>query len=328
MARGKAKSIVVIVGMDSYLAEEACEGQLTAAIGADRQEALDLLRGDEATWSRVADAVRSPSLFVPTKAVVVRGAEALKGPDDEMRRLLDDPPPGGLLVLMAAKPDGRRAIWKRLLDEATVIRAEPLKGRALRAYVLEQVRRRALALPADSVDELIERVGQNLRRLVGELEKLEAFAEGRKALTPEEVDLVLGRGIARPTYRLGDALMARQAVKALELTEELLGDGESGVYLLGVLYRAVRTVRAVRALRGLRHSAGEVAARVGAPPFKGPELLECSTKWSDADVRRGIAAITRADRALKSGGDARVTLSAAVLAACGSPGARRQGARA
>ena len=328
MARQRAEGVVVVVGIDSYLAEEATERLLTKVVGANRQDAVEVLHGDEATWTRVADAARSPSLFVPVKAVVVRNAETLRGPDDEMRRLLDAPPSGGLLVLVAAKPDGRRSIWKRLLAEAVVVRVDPLKGRALRSYVAEQVRQRGLALAPESIDELVERVGQSLRRLVGELDKLAAFTRGRNAPTAEDVDLILGRGIARPTFRLGDAFMARQTVKALELTEELIGEGEAGVYLLGVLYRAVRTMRAVRALRGGRQTAAEIAARVGAPPFKGPELLECSGKWSSADVQRAMAALVRADRALKSGADARATLTAAVVAACTSRAARGSGAAA
>ena len=52
-------------------------------------------------------------------------------------------------------------------------RAAPLRG-----YVAEQVRRRKLALGDEAFEELLERVGQDLRRLMGELDKLEAFAGG------------------------------------------------------------------------------------------------------------------------------------------------------
>jgi len=317
MARQRTQGVVVVVGTDSYLAEEATERLLTGAVGANRQDAVELLYGDESSWAQVADAARSPSLFAPVRAVVVRNAEALRGPDDEMRRWLDAAI-SGLLILVAGKPDGRRAIWKRLLAEATVLRADPLKGRALRSYVAEQVQRRGLKLAAETVDGLVEHVGQSLRRLVGELDKLAAFARGRNALTEDEVEQLLGRGIARPVFRLGDAFMARETVKTLELTEELLGEGEAGVYLLGVLYRALRTVRAVQALRGSRLGAAEIATRVGAPPFKGPELREWGGRWSSADFQRALAAIAGADRALKSGTDARSALTAAVVAACAS----------
>ena len=50
---------------------------------------------------------------------------------------------------------------------------------------------------------------QDLRRLLGEVDKLEAFREGQDALRAEDVAAVLGRGMARPLYLLSDAIAAR-----------------------------------------------------------------------------------------------------------------------
>ena len=50
MARQRAEGVVVVVGIDSYLAEEATERLLTKVVGANRQDAVEVLHGDEATW--------------------------------------------------------------------------------------------------------------------------------------------------------------------------------------------------------------------------------------------------------------------------------------
>ena len=70
--------IQAIVGEDTYLAEEALERVLAAAIGEDRQDALQVLYGDEAKWEEVLGAARTGSLFVSRRAIVVRRAELLK----------------------------------------------------------------------------------------------------------------------------------------------------------------------------------------------------------------------------------------------------------
>ena len=54
------------------------ERVLAAAIGADRQEALQVLYGDETKWEDVLAAARTGSLFASRRAVVVRRAELLK----------------------------------------------------------------------------------------------------------------------------------------------------------------------------------------------------------------------------------------------------------
>jgi DNA polymerase III delta subunit len=317
-AAARAEGVSIVAGTDSHLAEEALEQALQQALVADRTEAVQVFRGDETTWTRVLDAARSGSLFATRRAVVVRNAEALKGEGDDVPAYLDDPTPGVALILVAAKPDKRKVVWKRLFERAEVMSADPLKGRAIRTYVVEQLRRRKLALDDDGVLELVERVGQDLRRTMGEIEKLEAFAGslGRR-LTAEDVASVLGRGLARPLYRIADAFTARRTPTVLAYLEEALDDGEPALKVLGTLHRALRQVRGARALREARASREEVASRLQVMPFKVGDLLEATRSWSEADLQKAMAALDLADRRVKTGSDPRMALTAAVVGACG-----------
>jgi DNA polymerase-3 subunit delta len=312
-----------ILGPDSFLAEEALERILAAALGKDRGEAVQTLRGDECTWSRVLDAARTRSLFASRRAVVVRNAEALKGPEDELSGYLEDPNPDVSLVFMAARPDRRRTAWRTLLAGAEAVSAEPLKGARLRSRVDEEVRRRGLPLDADAANQLVERVGQDLRRLMGELDKLEAFGLGRERLTADDVAAVLGRGFARPYWLLGDAVAERRVGEALELASSLLDDGEEAPMLLGTVYQSLRRVRALRALREARAGREQ---KLGLLPknmaFKLPELERAAERWSEAELVRGQEALRKADRRLKTGASAPVALAAAIVEACSSTGAR------
>jgi DNA polymerase III subunit delta len=314
-----------IVGADSYLAEQALEALLAEWVGADRSDSVKVLRGDETTWGRILEAARTGSLFASRRAVVVRGADGLKGEGDELPAYLEDPSPDARLVFLAAKPDKRRVVWKRLLERAQVHSAEPLKGRAARGYVSDQVRRRGLALGDEAFEELFERVGQDTRRLMGELDKLEAFAEGHAGpLSAEEVSAVLGRGLAQPLYRIGDAFTSRRRALLLTLMETVLEEGEPPLKVLATLHYAARRVRAARALRDAKVPREALASRLGVPPFKVTELMEAARGWSDAELERAVAAFSEADRRVKTGADARSALVAAVVEATGkrsTPGA-------
>ncbi len=333
-AKPKAAGVHVIAGQDSFLAEEALEDLLTSFLGSDRTDAIQVFRGEETTWSRVIEAARTGSLFVSRRALVVRGADATKGEGDELLSYLEDPTPEARLIILALKPDKRRTVWKRLFEAAEVTSAEPLKGRSLRAFVAERLKRRKLLLGDDALDELLERVGADLRRLMGEVEKLEAYAgDSPRKLTAEDVAAVSGRGLAQPLYLLADAMASRQVVRVLELAEGLLDEGEEGLRILATLVRSVRQVRAARAVMAARLPREEMAKRLGLPPnmvFKLPGILDAARQWSEADLSRGLSALRHADRILKRGADVRTALAGAVVAACG-PGstgassARRSG---
>jgi DNA polymerase-3 subunit delta len=315
--------IQAIVGEDTYLAEEALEKVLAAAIGAERQDALRVFYGDEAKWEQVLAAARTGSLFVTRRAIVVRRAELLKyangGDEDPVEAYAADPSPDVTLVLLAARPDRRRNPWKKLLARATVHDASPKKGRALRGHVEEELRGRGLRFAPDALNELIAEVGQDLRRLMGEVDKLEAFAGGRKDISADDVAAVLGHGLGQPLYLLSDAYAGRDAPASLELVERLLGDGEDGLRILSTLHRSLRQVRGARAMREARVPRDEIGAKLLPPnmQFKLDALLEASRRWSEEDLRRGLTVLGRADRRMKRGGDAATTLVAAVAESCG-----------
>jgi DNA polymerase-3 subunit delta len=314
----KRGGVFAILGPDSFLAEEALERIVDAALGEERAESLQVLRGDETSWPRILDAARMGSLFADRRVVVVRNAEALKGPDDDLVAYLQDPTPGVALVFMAAKPDKRRSAWKKLLDKAEAISAEPLKGARLLARIHEELQRRKLALDAEGVQELNERVGQDLRRLMGELDKLEAFGHGQR-LSAQDVAAVLGRGMARPLYLLGDAFAERDLAKALEMTTGLLEDGEEAPLIVGVLHRSARQLRAIKALGDEHASREETLSRLRLQPnmaFKLKALQQAAARWSDGDLKNALQAFGKADRRVKSGTAASLALTAALLDAC------------
>ncbi|MGE0454064.1 MAG: DNA polymerase III subunit delta [Vicinamibacteria bacterium] len=312
-------------GFDSFLAEQALEQALQAAVGDERQDAVQLIRGEESSWARVLDAARSRSLFSPRRAVVVRGAEGLKGEGEDVGGYLADPNPDATLVLLAAKVDRRRSVWKRLSDGAQLVNVEPPRGAELRARVAELVRARKLPLTVEGQQELVDLVGQDLRRLVGELDKLEAWGFGERSIGPDEVALVLGRGMARPVYELADAFQGRDTARTLRLLDDLLEGGEAPLRILAVLHRALRQLRLARALKATRASPDEVARGLGLPPnmaFKASSLLSWAGGWSDAKLRAGLQALDRADRRCKTGVDGRVALAAVAAEALGGPAVR------
>jgi DNA polymerase-3 subunit delta len=278
-----------------------------------------VFRGDEATWNQVLDAARTRSLFAPAKTVLVRHAEGLKGEDDGLSRYLADPTPGVTLILVCAKPDKRKTAWKKVFEAATITLAEPLKGQALKAYVAAELKRRGFALPADAVEELILRVGADLRRLMGEIEKLIAYA-AEKPLSAADVSAVLGKSFGPPLWKLSDAFCDRSAPPTLENLERALDDGEAPLRLLAVLHRALRQVRSARGYQGERAPRAAMLAALGLRKpmeWKLEGLLRAARGWDESALVRAFASLDRADRALKTGAEPRATLVAAVAGALG-----------
>jgi DNA polymerase-3 subunit delta len=314
---GRSAGVVAIVGQDPALADRALSASVQQALGGPPSGSdLESFRGDETSWARILDTCRMGSLFAARRAVVVRGAEALKGGDEpeEVLRYAEAPSPGVTLILLAGKPDRRRTLWKSLLDRAQVISAEPPKGRALRTFLQEEVRSRGLKLADEGFEELVARIGSDTGRLPGELDKLAAFAAGA-VLTAKDVGAVLGRGTAPPLYVLSDAFAARRRNEVLDALESLLAEGEAPLRILATLHRSLRQIRGAMALREARVGRELVASKLQVPPFKVGDLLEASKRWTEGQYREALGALMAADRRLKSSGEPRTALVEAALRA-------------
>ena len=231
-------------------------------------------------------------------------------------------------MLLAARPDKRRRPWKGLLAKAQVHEAAPKRGRALRAHVDEELRRRGLRLSRDVLDLLIDEVGQDLRRLMGEIDKLEAWTEGREEMSVEDASELLGRGLGQPLYLLSDAFAARDTPRALELLERLLGEGDQGPLVVAALHRTLRQVRGALALRQAGTPAPQIGARLlpANMQFKLEALLTAARRWSEPEIRKALAVLAETDRGIKRGADAAVALTSAVVATCGGTAGAASGA--
>jgi DNA polymerase III subunit delta len=348
--------IQAIVGEDSYLAEAALALVLKDAVGGDQQESVTLLYGDEKKWEDVLGAARAGSLFAASRAVVVRRAELLKyasapsddepagetkgrgkgrsGPvEDPVEAYAAAPAADATLVLLAARPDKRRRPWKNLLAREAIASgavvlhdAAPRKGRALRTHVEQELKRRGVRFSREALDQLLEEVGQDLRRLMGEVDKLEAWADGRREITGEDVAAVLGHGLGQPLYLLSDAFAARETARSLELLERLLADGEEGLRVLATLHRTLRQVRGAVSLGEARVPRPQIAARLLPPnmQFKLDALMGASRRWSEPELARALEVLAQTDRLMKRGADPAVALTGAVVAACAGATSRRR----
>src|SRR6185295_17095064 len=174
--------------------------------------------------------------------------------------------------------------------QAVVHEPSPKRDRALRSHVEDELRRRGLKLSREVLDLLIDEVGQDLRRLMGEVDKLEAWTTGGTEITVDDVAALLGRGLGQPLYLLSDAFQARDTARTLELLERLLGEGEQGPLVVAALHRTLRQVRGAIALRKSGLPAAQIGARLLPPnmQFKLGALMEAARRWSEPDIQKTL----------------------------------------
>jgi DNA polymerase-3 subunit delta len=182
--------------------------------------------------------VLDTQLLLEPKRESDAGAEAL----DEFGRYVQDPLDSTVLVLVADTLDGRKALTKLLLKQATVVQCQGVSDdRGAQRWLEDQVRESGRRIDREAVLLLVDRAGVEIARLRSELERVLLYVGDRKAVTVSDVEAVAGAATAHGDWAVTNALQAGNLETALRELALALDGGAFPVMVLGQLAWWVRT---------------------------------------------------------------------------------------
>ena len=231
------------------------------------------------------------------------------------------PAPDVTLVLLAAKPDRRRNPWKRLSHRrhGPPGRADEGTRRCARTSSRSCGGAACGWTPTRSTI-LIDEVGQDLRRLMGEVDKLEAWGGGRSGAVGRRRARRARPRAGRPALPArGRGGRARPRGRASRSSRSCSTAARRALRILATLHRSLRQVRAAAAMLRARVPRAKIAEARAAREHAVEGRL--AARRRDAAGRTPSCgarscALDQADRRMKRGADAATTLVAALAEAC------------
>lgn len=155
-------------------------------------------------------------------------------------------PEGVVLLISAINPDKRRSFYKTLVKIAEVqVFDEPDISRSgweenAAEIVRAEADKRKLRFEEEALELFVLSTGGDPRSIANELEKLTLYARG-PSITLRDVRELVPVSRAGVIFELGGALAKRDLTAALNLTRDLLDQGETAIAIL--LATIVPTVR-------------------------------------------------------------------------------------
>ena len=194
---GQLESVYLVLGADEHEKDEISDTFESAVeedlrpFNVDRFDGLDAeFQSSKLSLGDVLGALQTLPMMAPKRVVIARRAELLLQPKREsestlrdlilLEEYLENPAQTTTLVLIAESLDDRRRISKRLNASATVVRCGNLEDVSDAAYwINRQAKAVGIAMEPGAVRELSTRIGPDVRRLRGELDRLFLFASGQ-----------------------------------------------------------------------------------------------------------------------------------------------------
>lgn len=300
LAAGQVRPAYLVAGSEPLLRDDALAA-LRRAVLADGPADFntDRLEGDDAAPGRLADALRTLPILGPRRLVWLRepvgGRGGWKTLTEALPALVRAQPADArsVLVVTAGAVD-RRLAWVKAFgtEPAALVDCEPPRqGRDLVAFARREAKRIGVRIDDDAVERLAERVGPQLLRLRGEIEKASLLAGAGQTITLAHVSVGVADLTEEPVWDLTDAIGEGRAADAIGVLTNLLAAGAPPPVVLGALASHQRKLLRVR-------TGGKVAGH----PFAVRKLESQARRYSAARLLAGLRAIHETDEALKGQG--------------------------
>ncbi len=305
-ARGEFSRLYLFHGGEDFLVEEVVDALITHAVEeSGRSFNLDIMYGSEVDVKDLVSHASAFPMMAPRRVVIVYDADKLTGSEknrEVLTRYLKDPSPTTVLVLTVAKPDFRLGVYKQFQESGVVEEFKKLYDEEAVPWIVARAIKLGCTIKIGAAQRLQGYIGNSLRDINNELQKLLIFIGDRTSIEEEDVDAVVGNSKSYNIFELQKAVGQRNISRSIEILERMLESGESSTNLVAGLTRYFNKLWILPSLR--RGTGGEyqIATALGVNSFFLKEYFTASGNFPSTHIEQAFRALLEADTTLKSTG--------------------------
>lgn len=223
-------------------------------------------QGEKALPSAIADVGQILPFMAANRLIVVQDSSLFKSASD-MADYLADFPDTTYVVFVEREVDKRNKLYKWMNKNGCVTECLPQNEAMLRKWIAGYVKKEGKTISGGAAERLMERSGTDMELLNNELDKLIGYVGKRENIESEDVDAICSGLAVSRIFDMIDAVAVKEKDKALRLYSDLLANKEAPMSILYLFTRHLNILLQLKECQGLGLSRGELAKKIGIPPF-------------------------------------------------------------
>ena len=204
-----------------------------------------------------------------------------------------------LIVLVDEELTSSSSLLKAAEEHGKVIQCTLPKGAALEMWISKRAASLGVKITSEAAAMLANYIGNQLRLLANELDKLATYIGPGATISVEDVRQLSAQVQEARVFDLTDALAQRNRKQALDLLHELLAEGEPPLKLISTIASQVRSLILVKELAGDGLRVSQIASATGMAPFVAEKALRQIGRFSPAQLEGAYRQLLATDAALK-----------------------------
>lgn len=235
--RSNTEDSYLLLGEDEYIKEKGLEKILLKTL---RGEATVLdkvvFHGDSATSEEIMSALFLTPMMASKKVVIIRDADRLDpNAKNKLLTYLANPVKSTCLILLIPKRDVEKGVFSRVSKMARVYHFNRLSRGESSQFILSYLKKHGMAITEEARELLLESVGSETFRLVGELDKLISYKGENKSIDKTDIEKLVDFGRLQNIFKLQEFVGRRKVKDALAVIEQLLVWNEKPMRILASL---------------------------------------------------------------------------------------------
>jgi DNA polymerase-3 subunit delta len=205
------------------------------------------------------------------------------------------------LVLVDGEISGENPLLRALRSAGQVREFRALRPGAVLQWILERAQSKGIDISPAAARLLADLVGNNLWVLASELDKLAAYAQGRR-VEGADVRALVSEARQVSIFAMVDAIVEKRGAVALRLLRQLTTTGAEGGYLLAMVVRQYRLIIQARELMTAGLATREIGQRLGVTSeFVLQRILDQAQRYSLSRLKAAYRRLLEADAGVKRG---------------------------
>ena len=322
LKQGKILPLYLFFGDEEFLIQEAVDLIISTVVDpGSRDFNFNTVYCKGMSGNDIVNLCEALPFMSQRRLVIAKEIEALKAADiDELAAYLQSPSPSTCLVMTSSQQRfEKKAIMAPVEANGAAVRFFALVDRDMPGWIESWVRRKGLTIQRDAVQYVWQTLGNDLQAINNELEKTVIFIKERKAISYEDVKLVVGNFREYTSFDLADAVGKKDRESAFLILSRLIQEGESPVGLLGSIAWNFRRLLNSKSMEKAGVGIEEIKKKHRVIFHQAASFQTQLRSYTIAELETAIEILLNTDRTLKSSGiSGRLVLERMILRLCGT----------
>lgn len=302
--RGSISPVTLFHGEEDFLIDECVRRAIETTLDEGAKGFnLDVVYASKTDVQEVIAHASAFPMMGSKRVVVVKEFEKLVTTDpakEIFKAYLEHPLSSTCLLLVSLEPDFRKKPFTDLKKLADLVECKPLYDNQVPDWVDRRIRQQGKSADPESCRLLHAYVGNSLRALQNEIDKLFIFVGEKKTIAADDVSEVVGASKGYTIFELQNAVGRKDLREALRILHAMLEAGQSPQMIIVMLTRFFQQLWKLSELKLSRTPDAEMARQAGVNPYFLKQLVQFQSNFSSGHLENSFRVLREADTIIKS----------------------------